>query len=466
MSSQILAVLVVTFLVLGLVGLFAIYLGFKNRGSEDWSVGGRRLPWYVVVGTQFATGQGGGMLVASVGIAYAFGWSAMTYGFLSGAGFLVLLIIAKWLRRNEFTTLPDVLKKLYGDNKILISLTIILAAILPIGWLGANMVAFSALFTQLTGLPTVALMIIFAVATLIFVLPAGLLSVAWTDTIFGIMMIVGTIFVAFFTYNMTGGWNEIVSNVPQESVGIPEGFGAAGATTILVWLLTQSTNTITNQMYFQRIYSIDKVKRVNLSVILIFVLAILTSLWSAFMGIAIHSLNPSLDNSENAMGWLLTQLPTWFIAIFAALIISTIISTASSCVQSAVVNVTEDIYKSYINKKASGQKIKQLSRLWSIILLLVVIILASSFPNALDWIITSAAYVTAGLFFPILMGYFFKNTNILTSQGALASMIFGILGTALAQIIGVEVYPIFGLSFSLVALFVFSLLSKERLKMS
>src|SRR5699024_2645352 len=157
-----------------------------------------------------------------------------------------------------------VLKLLYGHNKFLISFAIILASVLPLGWLGANMVAFSALFAQITGINSFILMVIFAVAVLLFVLPAGLLSVAWTDTIFGVMMIIGTIVIAFLTLDLAGGWGEIVANVPQENIGFPEGLGAAGTTTIIVWALTQSTNTITNQMYFQRIYSIDKVKHVNL----------------------------------------------------------------------------------------------------------------------------------------------------------------------------------------------------------
>lgn len=41
----------------------------KTGGSvsaDDWEVGGRELPLYVVVGTQFATAMGGGILVGQV----------------------------------------------------------------------------------------------------------------------------------------------------------------------------------------------------------------------------------------------------------------------------------------------------------------------------------------------------------------------------------------------------------------
>lgn len=41
----------------------------KTGGSvsaDDWEVGGRELPLYVVVGTQFATAMGGGILVTAL----------------------------------------------------------------------------------------------------------------------------------------------------------------------------------------------------------------------------------------------------------------------------------------------------------------------------------------------------------------------------------------------------------------
>jgi SSS family solute:Na+ symporter len=46
----------------------AVYLSRRYRSSDDWIIGGRRIPWYVAAGTQYATAVGGGVLVAHVGI--------------------------------------------------------------------------------------------------------------------------------------------------------------------------------------------------------------------------------------------------------------------------------------------------------------------------------------------------------------------------------------------------------------
>lgn len=91
--------------------VFSFYISKRTRNNEGWAVGGRALPVYVVILTQFATASGGGMLVAQVGIGYAFGWSVITYGLFTGAGVLALLFLAKWLRKNDFISLPDISKK-------------------------------------------------------------------------------------------------------------------------------------------------------------------------------------------------------------------------------------------------------------------------------------------------------------------------------------------------------------------
>lgn len=54
-------------------GAISVYIGKKFNTSEDWDVGGRALPLYVTVGSQFATVMGGGMLVAHVGLGYSSG---------------------------------------------------------------------------------------------------------------------------------------------------------------------------------------------------------------------------------------------------------------------------------------------------------------------------------------------------------------------------------------------------------
>ena len=61
-----------------LAASFILSLVVSRRGkktstgdaTDDWNIGGRSLPLFVVIGTQFASAMGGGVLVGQVGNAY------------------------------------------------------------------------------------------------------------------------------------------------------------------------------------------------------------------------------------------------------------------------------------------------------------------------------------------------------------------------------------------------------------
>ena len=79
MSKTVLIILS-TVLVLGLTLLVTNILSRRKKTDlADWEVGGRDLPYYVVIGTQFATAMGGGVLVGHVGNAYNFGLSILLW---------------------------------------------------------------------------------------------------------------------------------------------------------------------------------------------------------------------------------------------------------------------------------------------------------------------------------------------------------------------------------------------------
>ncbi len=88
-TDVVVLIVVSTATVMLAASLFSIYLGRRTATSEDWTVGGHNLPTYVIVGTQYATAMGGGVLVGLVGVGYTSGWSVITYGLWPCIGLLV-----------------------------------------------------------------------------------------------------------------------------------------------------------------------------------------------------------------------------------------------------------------------------------------------------------------------------------------------------------------------------------------
>ena len=171
MNSTTILILVATVAVIALT-LIPTYIisGRKKTTQADWEVADRSLPLYVVIGTQFASAMGGGILVAHVGNAYARGIGHFIYGVLASLPFIIIMVLAKWLRRNNFTTIPDVLAHFTNGNKLIRIVAGVMTVFVPFGWVTSQITAFGNIYSNLTGIDYTLLCVLFAVFALLAVL--------------------------------------------------------------------------------------------------------------------------------------------------------------------------------------------------------------------------------------------------------------------------------------------------------
>ncbi|MBQ0927606.1 sodium:solute symporter family protein [Saccharopolyspora endophytica] len=461
-TGQIAGIIIASLLVIGFGIGMSVYFGRKAKNSADWLSAGESLPLIVVIITQFATATGGGVLIAHVGIGYRSGWSVFLYEGCVLVGFLVLMWIAKWLREQRFTTVPDIITKLFGRNRLAIAIAALAALVVPFGWLATQFVAFAQLFGQLTGVSPTTLILVIMVASLLFVLPGGLTSVAWTDFVFGIFMIAMSLGVAAYAVHLAGGWGQITATVPQQLWGW-EGFTAAGWDQIWLWVAAILPGTLTNQLYYQRVFATKKVSDARRGLGLSGLTMLIGGVYAGCIGLAVHSMNPGLANEEDAAGWLLTQLPAWLVIVFGAFLVSTIISTTGAALQSVVANLTRDVYQNIAGKQAGERQTVTLSRMITVGVSVLAAVLAILFPKALTWLVATYAYSAAALAAPIFLGYLLHRRRRLTPAAAIAGMVAGILGCALAQLADTTVpYAVYGIAVSAVAVLGTALLTPTR----
>lgn len=455
-------IIVVNVAFLAVTVLFSSWISKRSRGAEGWSVGGRSLPFVVVLLTQFATASGGGMLVAQVGLGYEFGWGVITYGLFTAGGYLALIFIVKWLRRHEFTSMPDIIKKLYGSKPLLMTLATLMSMILPFGVMCTQLVAFANLFHHLTGISPVILAICFGILGLLFVLPGGMVSVAWTDAVFGALMLVLALVIGGYAVHQAGGWPEVTVAATPERAGWA-GFLAPGLLMIATWGFSLTPGTMTKQMVFQRIYAANSARAVILSLLGTATLLIGTKTYAAVLGMSAFAMNPGLDNPEDAAGTVLAGLPLMLAVVYSALIASALMSTVTSAVQSVAVNITHDIYKNYTSLQPGEGQIVRLSRIVSVCVLVAGVTLSLAYPVALDWIVSSYAYSAAGLFCPIFLGIALRRTRLIGPHMGIAGVVAGVATAAIAQAIGTTIpFVVFGIAGSATAMLVIGWLGRSR----
>ena len=392
-SSQAVTLILVSTAVALLIGMgITVFFTKRTKTNSDWAIGGRKVPTIVLIFTMFATQCGGGVLVGHIGIAYSSGYAVLAYLFAGCAGLLLMILAANWFRKNEFVTIPDIFRKLYGENKFLLIVASIMAMIVPFGWICSQSVSFGKLFASLTGVNTVVLIAIFLIICVLFTLPSGFNSVVWSDFVFGVMMLILCLITAGQALSMGGGWSNILANFPEQA---------------------------------------DSVKNARKVLYLSVVLMILMELWVVVVGITTRSLVPALGEGEDATGIFLTMIPVWSQALFAGLVTTTILTTTDSSLQSVSVNVTNDIYAKFINQNANDAQLKKFARISTVVIAALAFFIAVSFQQVLNLIVMSYSYAASGLLVPIYFGYAFSKKHTLAPITGIISMIAGVVGCAI-----------------------------------
>ena len=197
---------------------FLIIVGaYRSRmvkTQADFMVAGRRLSAKVLVGTLLATWIGSGSIIAGAGLAYKKGFPALWFDAGVWVAIVILYLVAGRVRRFAQYTVPDILEARYNQYaRILGAITTKVAytAIASYQFRAGGMV-----LNIVTGIPVDQGIIITALFVIGYTVLAGMISVAYTDVVNGIVMIIGIAFAIPFLINHAGGWSSIVNILPKE----------------------------------------------------------------------------------------------------------------------------------------------------------------------------------------------------------------------------------------------------------
>ena len=208
-------------IVIYLVGMVAIgfWCSHKNKSSDDFYLGGRKLGPLVTAMSAEASDMSGWLLMGLPAVALMGGlaeasWTAI--GLAIGT-YLNWLFVAKRLRvyshRLDAFTLPDFFSKRFGGSKIITSISAIFIIVFFVPYTASGFVACGKLFSSLFGMDYVTAMIICAAVIVIYCTLGGFLAASTTDFIQSIIMTVALFVVIGFTEGITGGFDTVFENV-------------------------------------------------------------------------------------------------------------------------------------------------------------------------------------------------------------------------------------------------------------
>jgi len=207
-------------LVVGLNGaiiVYGLFLGRETKSSSDWFLAGRRLPWWIVGLSLYATAIDSSDLVADSGGTYSLGmsyfvtnWVGTVAGWIVAANFIVLPMYRAGMYTNA-----EYLEARFGPSARLISAlvqvqyrTLVLGIIATTIYLTASVV-----FDWQAG----AWWMVVAIAVLatLYTARGGLRSVAVTDALQSVVMLLAAGILFFLVWSSLGGWAGIQARMQE-----------------------------------------------------------------------------------------------------------------------------------------------------------------------------------------------------------------------------------------------------------
>lgn len=383
--------------------------------GEDFLLGGRRLPFWLTLGTTVATMVGTGSSMGAVGYAYQHGWAGTLYGV---GGALGILLLAWWfapMRELRFMTMSEELSYYVGADSWVKNLVALLIFIACIGWLGAHILGGSIYLSWLTGMSQHEAKMLIAFGFAIYVIIGGYTAVVWTDAIQALILFSGFILMALFSLHAVGGWQVLQQSIDQHQIASP---GVLPSLSLAVAILV---GVLATPSFRQRIYSGLNVSTVRRSFIWSGGLYLGFCLLPAVLGAVAWLLQPELKNPAFAFPYLALELLPWGLGLLVLLAgISATMSSASSDAIAAVSVLLRDLYALLWRQTPPAAQVVLLSRLGLVLVVAVALLFALLADNIMTYITNMIAMLMSGMCVLGVIGRFWLRLN---RTGALAALV-------------------------------------------
>lgn len=433
-----------------------IYVGIrcskKNKTTDDFYLGGRKLGPVVTAMSAEASDMSAWLLMGLPGVALMTGLAEATWtaiGLAVGT-YLNWLFVAKRLRNYTekigAVTLPEFFSKRFKDEKNILS--IIAAIVIIIFFIPYTASGFSAcgkLFSNIFNMNYMTAMIISAVVIVLYCTLGGFLAASTTDFIQSIVMTFALFAVLGIGEGLLGGFGNVFANVKSLDgyLDITKGFDVASGTTGSYGAFPIASTLAWGLGYFGmphvllRFMAIDDAQKLKTSRRIASIWVVISMAIAVIIGVVGYGLMKAgiVPNYEGAsaaetilvdIASFLTKvgyIPALVGGIFLAGILASTMSTADSQLIAASSSVTRDIVMNTFKANISQKTAMVVARVSVIVIAIIALFLASN-PNSSVFRVVSFAWAGFGAAFgPVMIfSLFWKRT---TKWGALAGMISG-----------------------------------------
>ena len=325
----------------------------------DFLLAGRRLCPWVTAFSERASGESAWLLLGLPGAAIAVGYGEIwaVIGIISGI-ILSWFLIAERLRaeteKYEALTIPDYLQKKFNDTSgIIKTYSSVIIAVFFTFYVSAQFHGSGKILNTIFDIEPLYGISLSAVVIIVYTIMGGLLAVAWTDLVQGILMIgtlvilpiVGLIELSSFDLPI----KELIMSVdPQKSALVPSGLTAFATFSVIVGGLSWGLGYFGQPhllIRYMAIRSVEEVKQARIIAALWAIPGISGAFLIGVVGMGYFGEDFFLDKDvENVMPMLAEELlPAWLAGLLISGAVAAMMSTADSQLLVSTSAIGEDL---------------------------------------------------------------------------------------------------------------------------
>jgi SSS family solute:Na+ symporter len=424
-------IIVVVFIILTfMVGSFF----YKWVGNpDDFYVAGRKLTPFILAAVITATNVNLYSFVGQAGIAYKHGISILWQTWTGNMALVFSgLFIIPIMRRLRVRTIPEFLELRY--NKAVRTLVGILWVFRLAFWLGVVLYTAVVAAQAITGISSYLFWLcVFAVAAIIYTMLGGMWSVAFTDVMQFVFMLGGALIVLPLAMSAVGWMPGLTEKLPKMTFVLVRESGTYNWKFILAIFLLGIEWASVDQGLLQRAFAAENTRSVAKGLVLAGIITTPFALLWNLPGLAAAVLYPGLQNADQAIPMLISNLlPPVILGLVLCGLISSQLSTISGNLNGVATLFTNDIYQSIIKRKAGNREILFIARIMTLVIGVLMIAFALWVPRkgAVEAYLTIIGVMDMPLF---IVGIFY---GLLWKRSTAAGAIIGYLAGAVAGIIG------------------------------
>ncbi|MFV0517030.1 MAG: sodium/pantothenate symporter [Aminipila sp.] len=423
-----------------------------NGFINNYFIGGRSMGGMVLAMTLIATFTSASSFIGGPGVAYSKG---LVWVYLSmiqvPTAFIILAILGKKFaiisRKTNAVTVTDYLRSRYKSPAVVIISSVCLVLFF-IAQMMSQFIGGAVLFETVTGLSYVYGLILFGAIVIIYTTIGGFKAVTTTDTIQGIIMVLGGFIILFTIVSAAGGFEPLIEKLNVANpvwADITSGGTTAKPYVLSFWVLVGVgvlglPQTAVRGMGFKDTKSLHNA--IIYGTIVVGFLMLVMHISGVFAPAV-------LDASEIASGdYVVPTLVTKYMhpvvaGLFIAAPLAAVMSTVSSLLILASAAIVKDLYLNYvakpeIQKKPEFQKKIAVMSLGTTLLIGIIVFVFTIYPP--DLIVWINLFAMGGLecafFCPILFGLYWKRAN---ATGCIFSAICGVTTFIITNTLGITI---------------------------